>query len=139
TQLLKKHFDQDQDKLDKIVSFLCSDSGSHDYPIFRREAAEWGLPIEKPTMEFYLTIKSIYDSIFNELEINKTFDPNVILGNNNQINYTVRRSLIESVTGGTDVFITEGDLTKNQKQVQLAPNLPPITQTAIQDNRKFEG
>ncbi len=139
TSLLKKHLDGDEEKMSKLISFLCSDSGSHDYPIFRREAREFGLNIETPSMEFYKIIKDIYDSIYSELEINKAFDPNVILGNNNQATYNVRRSIIESIDGGTDVFVSEGNLVKNQNPIQLAPNLPPITQTSIQDNRKFEG
>jgi hypothetical protein len=139
TNLLKKHFGDDQEKMNKIISFLCSDSGSHDYPIFRREARELGLHIETPSMEFYKIIKETYDSIFKELEINKVYNPNSILGDNNQAAYTVRRSLIESIDGGTDVFITEGQLIKNQTPVQMAPNMPPIMQIAIQDNRKFEG
>jgi hypothetical protein len=138
--LLNTHFPENADKVQKIIKFLCSDSGSHDYPIFRREAIDYlGLNIEKPSMEFYGVIKSIYDDIFTELELNKRFDPNTLIGTGNQYNYSVRRSLIESIDGGTDVFISEGTLTKNLSQVQLAPHLPPITQTAIQDNRRFEG
>ncbi len=139
TNLLKKHFGEEPDKMNKIISFLCSDSGSHDYPIFRREARELGLHVETPTMDFYSLIKNIYDSIYKELDINTLFNPNAILGDNNQATYNVRRSLIESIDGGTDVFITKGHLIKNTMQVQIAPNMPPVTQTAIQDNRTFEG
>jgi len=139
SKLLKKHFEQDDEKMKKIISFLCSDSGSHDYPIFRREAREFGLHVETPSMELYTIIKSIYDDIYTELDMSKSFDPNVILATSAQQAYTVRRSLIESIDGGTDVFVTEGELRKSTQQVQLAPNMPLITQTAIQDNRKFEG
>ena len=139
TNLLKKHINGDEEKMTKVVSFLCSDSGSHDYPIFRREAREFGLNVETPSVEFYKTIKDIYDSIYKELEIKTAFDPNVVLGNNNQATYSVRRSLIESIEGGTDVFVSEGQLVKNQNQVQMAPNLPPIIQVSIQDTRKYEG
>lgn len=139
TNLLKKHYNGDEEKMNKVISFLCSDSGSHDYPIFRREARELGLNIETPDMEFYKVIKGTYDSILNELEMNQAFDPNVLLGNNNQTTYNVRRSIIESIEGGTDVYVSEGHLIKNQTPIQMAPNLPPIMQTAIQDNRKYDG
>ena len=140
TNLLKKHLDEkDYDKMSSTISFLCSDSGSHDYPIFRREARDLGLKIETPTMEFYEKIKYLYDDISKELDLNKQFNPNELLGNNNQVSYGIRRSLIESVHGGTDVFISEGQLTKTQNPVNIGPGLPPIMQTSIQDNRKFEG
>lgn len=139
TKLLKKPFEGDKEKMNRIISFLCSDSGSHDYPIFRREARDFGLHIETPSQELYTTIKSIYDDIYKELDIPTPFDPNVILANSTQQTYSVRRSLIQSIEGGTDVFLSEGELVKTQQQVQLAPNMPPIIQIAIQDTRKFEG
>jgi hypothetical protein len=139
TNLLTKHFGSDQEKMNKIITFLCSDSGSHDYPIFRREARSLGLHIETPSMEFYAIIKKVYDDIFDELEMNKVFNPNVILGDGNAATYSIRRSLIESVEGGSDVFVSEGQLVKSQTQMQLAPGMPPILQTTIQDNRKLEG
>ena len=139
TNLLKKHFGDEPEKMSKIINFLCSDSGSHDYPIFRREARELGLHVETPTMEFYTLIKSIYDNIYKELEISTPFNPNSILGESNQAVYNVRRSLIESIDGGTDVFISKGHLIKNSMPVQIAPNMPPVIQTAVQDNRTFEG
>jgi len=138
TSLLKKHFGTDEEKMNKAINFFCSDSGSHDYPISRREAREFGLNIETPNMEFYKVIKDIYDDIYNELDITNGFDPNVILGNNLKASYEVRRILIESIDCGTDVYISEGELIKNQHQIQM-PNMAPIIQSSIQDNRKFEG
>lgn len=137
--LLKKHFGDDPEKKKRIIAFLCSDSGSHDYPIYRREARDLGLHIETPSMEFYKIIKDIYDNIFEELDISKTFDANVILGNDHQAAYSVRRSIIESIDGGTDVFVTEGELIRQQVPMQVAPHMPPIMQTATQDVRHFEG
>lgn len=69
-KLLTQHF-EDKEKINNIISFLCSESGSHDYPIYKREAKNnLGLNIETPSPEFYNCIKSIYDSIIEELEIN---------------------------------------------------------------------
>jgi hypothetical protein len=140
--LAKKLLSQNHDnnkKIKKIISFLCSDSGSHDYPIYRREARDdLGLNIETPSMDFYTKIKAVYDDIHNELELSTRYDPSVIVGNQNSATYSFRRALIESIDGDTDVFVTEGVI--NKKQVPInKPGLPPINQTAIEDQRKFEG
>jgi len=36
-KLLSQHF-EDEAKIRNIISFLCSESGGHDYPIYKREA-----------------------------------------------------------------------------------------------------
>ena len=114
------------EKVDEIINFLCSDSGSHDYTINRREAKETlGLNVEKPTDEQYQIIKEIYDDISSELELGTVFDPRTLSGN-----YTLRRGIIESATGGSDMFVSEG----STKRVQ-APN----GQIQIVDERIFEG
>ena len=114
------------EKVDEIINFLCSDSGSHDYTINRREAKETlGLNVEKPTDEQYQIIKAIYDDISSELELGTVFDPRTLSGN-----YTLRRGIIESATGGSDMFVSEG----STKRVQ-APN----GQIQIVDERIFEG
>lgn len=129
-KLLKYHEIKEED-VEKVIYFLCSESGSHDYTIYRREAKEsLGLNIEKPDDELYEVIKAIYQDIETELELRTPFDANIILAQNNPFNYSLRRALIESVTGGADVFVSEGSLTK-----QVMPN----GQTAIRDNRTFEG
>lgn len=128
-KLLKNHEIEDEN-VEKVVSFLCSDSGSHDYTIYRKEAKEeLGLNIEKPDDELYSVIKEIHKDIENEMELRTPFNPNVLLATANPYNYSMRRALIESTEGGCDVFISEGSLTKQ--------NLPNGKQ-AIQDNRTFE-
>lgn len=130
---------KDKKKIKKIVSFLCSDSGSHDYPIYRREARnDLGLNIETPSMDFYKKIKKVSDDIHNELEITNRYDPNVILGGKTSIDYSFRRALIESIEGGTDVFVSEGTL--SMKQIPISqPSIPSLSRIAIEDQRKFEG
>lgn len=131
---------KDKKQIDKIIAFLCSDSGSHDYTIYRREAKEeLGLNIEKPNDDFYQIIKETFTDIQNEFELKKAFDTNIILGNNNQADYSCRRALVESIAGGTDVFISEGTLLRNNQIIQQAPNVPPIQRVVIEDQRKFEG
>ena len=130
----------DKTQIEKIISFLCSESGSHDYTINRREAEdELGLNIEKPDEKFYNVIKETFLNIKNDLELMKPFNPNEMLGSNNAFNYTCRRALIESIDGGTDVFITEGTLTKKKQIIQQKPPLPPLERTVFDDHRSFEG
>lgn len=135
-RLLEKQFnnENDSDKIDKIINFLCSDSGSHDYTINRKEAQEsLGLTIEKPDSHFYELIKSIYDDFVEELELNNAFLPPVIASTSPDGKYHCRRALIESLYSATEVFITEGII--NIQQVQT----PQGFVTQFIDNRTFEG
>jgi hypothetical protein len=132
---LMMNLELDDEGIEKILKFLCSESGSHDYTINRKEAKEeLKLPIEKPNDYLYHLIKSIHDDIAAELELNNPFDPKVALGTEQQKPYRHPRALIESVGGGSDIFITEGILSRTQ--VKLPPG---IIQDAIQDNATFEG
>jgi hypothetical protein len=126
---------KDERKIEKIVNFLCSSSGSHDYTIHRREARdELGLNIQKPDDELYLIIKDIYDDIVNELELTSAYNPNQILGSGQTQSYSIKRALIESVTGGGCYFISEGILSKQIIHLQ-----PGVAQEVINDQRTFEG
>lgn len=119
---------------DKVIKFLCSESGSHDYAIRRKEASEsLGLNIEKPDQDLYNVIKKIYDDISAEFEFDNAFNPEIILGPQTNANYSCRRCVVESVDGGTDVVVTEGTLTK-----QVLPT-PAGNKIQIQDVRTFEG
>lgn len=125
----------EKEKLEKITEFLCSESGSHDYTINRREARDnLGLKIEKPDNSLYNLIKKIFTDIRNELQLNSPYNPTTLLGQNNQVNYNLARCLIESVTGGSHRFISEGILRKTQVQIQ-----PGVLRNAIDDQRTFEG
>ena len=126
----------DSDKVKEIISFLCSDSGSHDYTINRREASEQlGLSIDRPDEELYNLLKNIFKSIKNELELNIPFDPNLYLGSEQSKQYQHRRVLLESVNGGCDVFVSEGILQRTQIHSQQGI----LPQMAINDQRLFEG
>lgn len=110
TRLLSAHL-KDQDNISKILDFLCSESGSHDYMIYRREARdELGLNIAKPTTEQYLTIKNLHDDYKEELQLITPFDPNVELGKENEKDYMLVRGIIESIDGGSTRFISKGTL-----------------------------
>ena len=125
----------DEADIDKVISFLCSESGSHDYTIHRREARNGlGLNIEKPDDKLYALIKRIYDDIVQELCLDTKFDVGNVLGGQPQAAYSCRRALIDSVPGGTDFFVSEGTMAQQPIQIQ-----PGVTQIAIEDRRTFEG
>ena len=124
---------------DEIIKFSCSESGSHDYSIHRGEAVEHlGLHVEKPTMDFYKVIKAVYDDISKELEFEDPYNPNILLNQQNPYHYTFRRGLIESLYNGTDVYVSEGDLSIT-KVGGMGPMGPMPVQNQLQDNRIFEG
>lgn len=107
-KMLAKRLLQNQNlneqEIQKVVEFLCSESGSHDYTINRREARnELKLQVNNPSEKQYRTIKAIYDDISEELQLGTTFNPLEINGS-----YAARRSLLESIYGGADYFVTEG-------------------------------
>lgn len=123
----------DAEKIKKIIDFLCADSGSHDYTINRREAADMGLNIEKPSTTFYSKLKHIHNSYTDELKLLEQFTPQTILGTSPTATYSEVRGLVESTSGGCFGFVTEGVMTKTMVQVA------PFPQEAITDQRTFEG
>ncbi len=133
-RLLSNHMDR-QENIDKILDFLCSESGSHDYTIYRREARDLlGLPIETPSWEFNYLLKELYDNIAAELELTIPFDLNSVLGGSDQAQYTFRRALIESVSGGAHKFVSEGVISRQRVEIQ-----PGVTGETLGDQRLFEG
>ena len=126
-----------EEKKQKIISFLCSDSGSHDYTINRREAKDYlGLNIDKPNEYMYNLLKNIYTDIKNEMLLNTRYNPNALLTNVSSTDYSFTRVILESLDGGSDIFVSEGILTK----VSIAGHAGGIpSQTAINDNRRYEG
>lgn len=108
----------DQDQIQRITSFLCSESGSHDYTINRREAKETlGLNIEKPDNKVYKVIKSIYDDISGELGFSLPYTTEYLMGRRGPDgSYSVKKALLESVKGGSYYFATEGKLLEQARQ-----------------------
>jgi ClpP class serine protease len=128
----------DEEKIRKLVSFLCSESGSHDYTIYRKAARdELGLNVEhvEHSDAVYGLIKSIYDNIAAELELAAPYDPNLVLGANDQSEYQFTRCVLESVKCGSHRFVSRGRLTKRRVQDTQAG----VIREGVQDNRSFEG
>ncbi|MGD2134351.1 MAG: hypothetical protein PVI23_16290, partial [Maricaulaceae bacterium] len=71
--------DIDDDRKEAIVSFLCSESGSHDHTINRRDARELGLVVENPSQEFYEILKSLHKSVSDTLKLRTRFSPDTEL------------------------------------------------------------
>lgn len=132
-RLLSSHM-HDESKIDKILDFLCSESGSHDYTINRREAAnELGLNVVKPDDQKYAVIKALHQDYARELELQTPFDPNLVLGADPEKEYSFTRGLIESTSGGSTKFTSRGKLRRSQ--VMVAPGQ---MQEATEDRRTFE-
>ncbi|WP_128932257.1 SDH family Clp fold serine proteinase [Bradyrhizobium zhanjiangense] len=124
----------DPEKVQKIIDFLCADSGSHDYTMNRREAESLGLKIEKPTQQFYQTLRKIHLSYAEQLKLIEPYSPQVMLGANPTVNYSLVRGLVESTKGGCYGYLSEGALTK-----VMVPGPTGAMQESIADQRTFEG
>jgi len=118
----------------RIVSFLCSDSGSHDYTISRTEAKKLGLNVKSPSQETYNELKDWYYDIVSELELRDSYSPQKVLGVAPSVNYSFKRCVIESVAYGQDAYVSEGCL----KQQNLT-DASGRTQTIISNNTSYEG
>ncbi|MEO1407948.1 MAG: serine protease [Pseudomonadota bacterium] len=124
----------DEKKKQEIIDFLCSDSGSHDHTINRREAGELGLQIEKPSERFYATLRKLYESVSATLRLRDRFNGDTELGERAEVRYLARRGLIESHITGSDQFVSEGKFVRVTVQ---QPGGPPAS--GFQDMRTFEG
>jgi hypothetical protein len=65
-----------------------------------------------------------------------------LLAQGNTVNYSFHRAIIETLGGGSDIFVSDGALNKQVIPQQiLGPNQIPLqmNQVIVQDNRIFEG
>ena len=147
-RLLETHMD-DKTRIAKIISVLCSESGSHDYTINRREARALGLEVETPTQQFYELMNAAHMDIRGELQLTEAFDLEQLLANvplpasqspgappqpqAPPVKYSAVRCLIESTTGGTHHYVTEGIVNRALVQTPAGP-MPGVAQ-----QRTFEG
>lgn len=124
----------EKDVTDKIVDFLCSESGSHDHTINRREARELGLAVENPSQELYETLKRLQQDYVEFLSLRTPFNPDMLLADAPHANYATPRALIESSAFGSHQFISEGVVTRVENSNPMG-----IPQIGIRDLRRFEG
>ena len=126
----------DKGKIEQIVEFLCSDSGSHDYTINRREASALGLSIEKCSKALYSTLRSITNSLSEQMELRKPFQLKSFAASAGVVDYEFTRAVIESIGHGAHHFVSVGQV----ETIELInQDHPGIKQTAVQDNRVFDG
>jgi len=104
---------------EKIVNFLCTDSGSHDYTINIEDAKDLGLQVEEADKRNAELINSIFETISRQLELNIPFDPKKLLNNKDMVDYNCKRALIQSIEGGKHLFISEGTLTKQCNETNI--------------------
>lgn len=130
-QLLKNQIN-DREQISRITSFLCSESGSHDYTINRREAKETlGLNVEKPDYSLYSVIKEVYDDISAELEFNIPYTTEHLLESKARDgSYRIKKALLESSKGCSYYFSTEG---------KIAEQIRQDGKRIIQNQKTFEG
>ena len=60
----------------KIVDFLSSDSGSHDYTLNCREAGALGLPVEKCSKNLYPVVSKLFKNFRDEMKLGEPFNVN---------------------------------------------------------------
>lgn len=132
-KMLKMHSTNEEERR-KIISFLCSDSGSHDYTLNRTEARTLGLKVESPDEKMYTYLKKWHNDIRDELQINVPYLPQNIMNGMSEMEYSNKRALIESINYGETSYISEGKLYQS-----VMPLNQPIKQYQIQDDRKFDG
>lgn len=123
----------DGKKIEKIIDFLCAESGSHDYTVNRREAMELGLNIEKPSDDFYELLRNLHKLYIEELGLLEPYDPSAILGAETERFYLIPRAIIESNKFGCHAFVSQGKLRKEAMQQGN------IVVDSVRDDRTFEG
>ncbi|WP_446830423.1 SDH family Clp fold serine proteinase [Candidatus Foliamicus sp.] len=121
----------DKTAVGKIVDFLCSESGSHDYTINRREADALGLSVEKCSGELYEVVRAIGDSYSTQMEfrnphsLSATLLPHAQkvreLAKERSIHYEHTRAVIESVEHPPHHFVSRGtiEVLVNEDQTTL--------------------
>ena len=137
-RLLNKHTNE-TDTINRIIDFLCSESGSHDYTINRREAKELGLNVEKCTESLYGTLRKIRESYSTEMELRSPYDLNTLAVPGQTTHYEFTRAVIESTEHGAHHFVSSGEIITTETISPSQPSHPALKQIAIRDQRKFEG
>lgn len=137
-ETLLTYHEFDGEAKSRIVDFLCSESGSHDRTINRREARELGLNIEVPSQELYETVNSLYEDIASDMELRVKFEPMTLLQGQPQTSFVCQRVLIETAAGGSTQKLTKGVI-RSIVQQQMGPGAQPIQLHGAELSVTFEG
>ena len=137
-RLLKRHT-TDSSKNAQIIDFLCSDSGSHDYTINRREAAQLGLNVEKCSEELYAILKPLCANYSSAMELQEPWDIGAFAARGLSMDYCFTRALIESADFGAHHHVSEGRIEVTELVSQSEPGGMAVKHTTAQDRRTFEG
>lgn len=117
SNLLMLHLNDDETgkkQKDIIVEYLTEKLFSHLHLINRKEAKEtvgFGDIIEYANEEFESLIDKVDDTYSKELKITEPFAPLKILGENDRINYTSQRAILECIDV-TNTFVSKLEITK---------------------------
>ena len=129
----------DAESRGRIIDFLCSESGSHDRTINRREARQLGLNVEKPSESLYALISELYEDYAQDMELRQRFEPMTILKGQPRATFSCQRVLIESVNGGSTQRLTNGEINLVTAQQVAGPGLPPMPVSGAEVKITFEG
>ena len=84
-------------RIRKLVDFLCSSSGSHDYTINRREARELGMQVVKCSEELYENLRELSRNYSNLMKLREPIETDFINADESSLELT--HSIIESEYG----------------------------------------
>jgi hypothetical protein len=131
-QLLLLHIpEQDDGRIKPIVETFTRKLFSHDYLIGRKEAKKIiGNEVVDAPPELEKAMMDLYSSYAGDLELNRLYNAEGVLGKDNQKVATFRRAYVES-TDSCFVFRTVREL--RRVQMQTKPQLFGIQERPIED------
>ena len=107
-RLLSKHM-TDRKAIERILDFLCTESGSHDYTINPEEASnDLGLPVVRPSQAECELLRNLLGDFVQELGLDNPLVPEEMLGGSSMVSYSLMSGLIESLDLGAHAQSVEG-------------------------------
>jgi len=124
SSLMEQHT-TNKKQIKKIVDTLTRERFSHSYIINRREAKDvLNLSIVEPDEELTALIVGLFEAYSEMLMLNDPYNPEVVLGTENQKTVVFDRAVIES-PNLTHVFRTTKEIKRVQMPISPAPGIPP--------------
>jgi hypothetical protein len=126
-KLLSLHIDMgnkiNKKKIEKIVNEITSDICIHNYPIYRDEARNLGLPVVTPDAELEELLWDLYEKYAEDMELRKQFNALETLGQESFKNIKYGAAYIES-DKAQDTFYY--DIRINKIMAPQVPTQPPL-------------